>query len=83
MTKARQGRIPITGDTRVPMRQIHALFAGKETAEGVIEGAGKNEECLFYAHLYLGLYYEATGDAAKARDYIDRAAARADPPGQR
>jgi lipoprotein NlpI len=29
---------------------------------------------LFYAHLYLGLYYEAAGDTMKARDYIFKAA---------
>jgi lipoprotein NlpI len=29
---------------------------------------------LFYAHLYLGLYFEALGDAEKARKHITRAA---------
>ena len=30
---------------------------------------------LFYAHLYLGLYYDATGDTKLAREHIFKAAA--------
>jgi len=32
---------------------------------------------MFYAHLYLGIYFEAIGDAKQARDYIFKAAERA------
>jgi lipoprotein NlpI len=28
---------------------------------------------LFYAHLYIGLYYEAAGDAKAAREHLERA----------
>ncbi len=76
---ARKVLIPIEGDTRVPMKQVHELFAGKGTAEDVLKasesGEGdvlRNHRC--FAHLYLGLYYESLGDAAKAKMHMLKAA---------
>lgn len=76
---ARKVFIPIEGDSRVPMRQVHELFAGKGSVEAVLkaaeEGEGenlRNHRC--YAHLYLGLYFEATGDDAKAKEHMLKAA---------
>lgn len=76
---ARKVFIPIEGDSRIPMKQVHELFAGKGTVEAVLkaaeEGEGenlRNHRC--YAHLYLGLYFEATGDDAKAKDHMLKAA---------
>jgi lipoprotein NlpI len=70
--KAREVLIPISGDTRVPMAQVHLLFAGKAKPEDVLAAASisKITEHLFYAHLYLGLYYEAVGDREKTREHI-------------
>lgn len=82
--KARKGLIPIEGDGRVPMAQVHQLFAGKAKPEDVLAAAqaapaaGRAGEPLFYAHLYLGIYFEALGDAKQAREYILKAAERAD-----
>ena len=36
------------------------------------------EPRLFYAHLYLGLYYDALGNEAKAREFIELAAAKSE-----
>jgi lipoprotein NlpI len=79
--KARASLIPISGDARVPMKEVHALFAGKVTPEAVLAaaragnpGAEDLKDRLFYAHLYLGLFYEAAGDTARAREHIDLAA---------
>ena len=77
--KARAALSPIERDARVPMMQIHALFAGKAKADDVIEASkagnpANKENQLFYAHLYLGLYYEAIGDAKLAREHILKAA---------
>jgi lipoprotein NlpI len=81
LEKARAGLIPIERDSRVPMMQIHALFAGKAKPEDVMKAAEagnasaqEKENQLFYAHLYLGLYYEATGDSKLAREHIVKAA---------
>jgi lipoprotein NlpI len=71
--KAKAALIPIEGDRRVPMKEIHALFAGKAKAADVLAAADDRGE-LFYAHLYLGLYYDAHGDKAKTREHIDKAA---------
>lgn len=79
--KARSLLIPIKGDGRVPMTQVHALFAGKATVEEVLAAAKAGEptpeqlrQHLFYAHLLLGLYYEAIGDAKRAQEHIGKAA---------
>ena len=76
---ARKALIPIEGDTRVPMKQVYELFAGKATVEDVLKAAEsgegealKNHRC--YAHLYLGLYFEALGDVAKAKEHMLKAA---------
>ncbi len=71
---ARKDLIPITGDTRVPMAQVHELFAGRGTAEAVLEAAGEDRNALCYAHLYLGLYYEALGEPEKSAEHIRKAA---------
>lgn len=77
--KARAALIPVERDARVPMMQIHALFAGKMTPGDVlaaarIGGAAQQDNQLFYAHLYLGLYFEAMGDNKAAREHILKAA---------
>lgn len=76
---ARKALIPIEGDTRVPMKEVHDLFAGKGSADAVLTAAEsgdgtelRNQMC--YAHLYLGLYYEALGDEARAKHHLLKAA---------
>jgi lipoprotein NlpI len=77
---ARKALIPIEGDTRVPMKQVHDLFAGKGSVEAVLAAAGEGDDTprrrnhLCYAHLYLGLYYEALEQEALAKDHILKAA---------
>lgn len=79
--KARAALIPIQGDARVPMMEVHALFAGKLKPQDVLKAAragdppaARLKQQLFYAHLYLGLYFEALGEAAPAREHITKAA---------
>jgi lipoprotein NlpI len=80
---ARKAYIPITHDSRVPMKEIHALFAGKGTEEAVLKAAETTKEntskaalnmqrC--YAHLYLGLYNEALGKTKEAKEHMLKAA---------
>jgi len=81
LEKARAALIPIKGDARVPMMEVHALFAGKLGPEDVLKAARAENlsvlrfnRQLFYAHLYLGLYFEAKGDDKQAREHISKAA---------
>lgn len=98
-------------DTRVPMRELLELFAGRGTPEQVLlaaqggpahrplsrthtrcsprpaarpfpparavedhgASAGTLENQMFYAHYYLGAYYEAAKDYAKALTYMRQA----------
>lgn len=75
--KARAALLPIKRDGRVPMMEVYALFGGRATVDDVLKAAAapaanaaaQNEQ-QFYAHLYLGLYYEVQGDAARAKEQI-------------
>ncbi|QDT64119.1 tetratricopeptide repeat protein [Calycomorphotria hydatis] len=83
--KARVELLPIERDPRIPMMRIYDLFRGQATPDDVLKAAraGTTDERilagrLFYAHLYLGLFAEANGDAKTAEKYI-RLAAKANP----
>src|SRR6266478_418376 len=78
--KARASLIPVKEDARVPMLQILSLFAGKLDPEDVLRVARAGEppaselqRRLFYAHLYLGLYFEASGNETKSYEHISQA----------
>jgi lipoprotein NlpI len=75
--KARDTLLPIQNDPRVPMMPIYSLYQGKIQPEDVLraarDGTPSKEALntrLFYAHLYIGLWYEASGDKEKAREHI-------------
>ncbi|MFM8704240.1 MAG: hypothetical protein ACKOHG_10340, partial [Planctomycetia bacterium] len=76
---ARARLLPVGEDARVPMTEIMALYAGRCEPADVLaaaeRGAGearRNQLC--YAHLYLGLFFEATGNTPKAREHMLQAA---------
>ena len=79
--KARAALLKVENDPRVPLMQIYALYAAKGSAEEVMKAAttGKSSpnelnERLFYAHLYLGLYFDVAGNERMAREHIVPAA---------
>ena len=79
--KARKTLLPIKNDRRVPMMQIYAMYRGDMTPEEVLKSARDGEpdkeetnRSLFYAHLYVGLYYEALGKEKLAAQHIRKAA---------
>ena len=79
--KARAALLKVENDPRVPMMQIYALYAAKGSAEEVMKAAttGKSSpnelnERLFYAHLYLGLYFDVAANEKMAREHIVQAA---------
>ncbi len=73
---AKQNILSIRRDRRVPMMTIYDLFRGQARPEDVIQRATaeSGDAALFYAHLYVGLYHEARGEAEKAREHISTAA---------
>lgn len=79
--KAKATMLPIEQDPRVPMMDIFEMYRGNRTPAEVLKAAEAGNPSpevlagrLFYAHLYLGLYFEAQGDAAQAKKYIALAA---------
>jgi lipoprotein NlpI len=72
---ARTALLPVGRDSRVPMRQIYDLFRGAATPDDVLTAAARDPASEFYAHLYLGLYFEALGNKPRALTHITVAAA--------
>lgn len=72
---ARKAILPVGPDARVPMRQIYDLFRGTSTPDAVMRAAGARPDGVFFAELYLGLYFEAMGEAPRALEHIKAAAA--------
>jgi lipoprotein NlpI len=70
-------KIDTTRDTRPPMAEIYELYAGRGSPEAVLRAAAQaaTPQASMYANLYLGLYYEAAGDADRARACLRKAAA--------
>ena len=81
IAKARKDILKIGDDKRVPMRQVYDLYAGKLTPEEVIAAAQAGDPAkerlnsqLFYAHLYVGIYYELEGSKKAALAHLQKAA---------
>jgi lipoprotein NlpI len=81
--KARKALLKVEKDRRVPMMEVYALFGGRAKPEDVLAAAEAGKpppadlnQRLFYAHLYLGLYYDAKGDKQKAVEHLTEAAER-------
>jgi lipoprotein NlpI len=75
--KARAGILKIGKDKRTPMMEVYQLFKGTLKPEDVLKaanaGAASDElrkRQLFYAHLYLGLYYDVLGEKKKAAEHM-------------
>jgi len=80
LTNARALLLAPGKDARIPMQEIYEFYRGSKTADEVLAVAtrARNDirvrDALFYAHLYLGLYYDVAGDTAKAKEHIKLAA---------
>jgi lipoprotein NlpI len=72
--KARAALLPVGSDPRTPMKEIYQMFRGAFDPGHLLAAAGGAPEAQFYAHLYLGLYFEALGDRERAREHIAVAA---------
>jgi lipoprotein NlpI len=74
LERARAALLPVGPDARVPMRQVYQMFEGKLSPEQVLAAGGTLPGSQFYAHLYVGLYFEALGDKPRARQHLTTAA---------
>jgi lipoprotein NlpI len=83
VAKAQKAMLKIGKDRRVPMTEVYELYQGKLKPADVLAAAeaGKVSDAeradrLFYAHLYLGLYYDVSGDPKKALEQMELAAGK-------
>src|SRR5262249_14602589 len=81
--KARGQILKIGKDARIPMMRVYDLFKGSCKPEDVLTAAeeGKadpalRKQQLFYAHLYLGIYFDIMGDRKKALNHLTEAAGK-------
>lgn len=72
---ARSALLPVGPDGRVPMREVYQMFQGKLAPVQVMAAAGDQPSGQFFAHLYLGIYFEAMGQDDEALEHIRAAAA--------
>jgi lipoprotein NlpI len=79
---ARERLLEITEDKRIPLMQVYAMLRGELRPGRVLAAARageptprEQERSMFYAHLYLGVFFEATCKPGLARVYLRRAAA--------
>ena len=82
----RKKLIPISEDRRVPMAQIYEMYAGRMTPEQVLNIANQTSPSVeldseqhrlqrYYAHLYIGLYFEMLENEQASLDSMKKAAA--------
>lgn len=71
--RARAALLPVGPDQRSPMREVYQMFQGTLTPAKVIEAGAASPSGQFFAQLYVGLYYEATGDATRALEHLKAA----------
>ena len=73
--EARAELLPVGPDQRDPMKRVYALFAGEATPQDVLDDAARSSQrdAPFFAHLYLALYADVTGDREAARLHVREA----------
>ncbi len=81
ISKAQKAMLKIGDDRRVPMRQVYDLYIGTLKPADVLAAARKGDpdpvrlsRQLFYAHLYVGIYYDLLGDTKQALVHLNKAA---------
>jgi tetratricopeptide (TPR) repeat protein len=78
--KARSGMLEYTRFDREPFPALYEMLAGKRTPESVMEHAATpalagDPQVQFFAHYYVGLMKDLTGDRAAAVDHLTKAVA--------
>lgn len=81
VVEARKELLKVGQDSRIPMMEVYALFAGKSTVDkvmgiaeaGTVVNEGERRSRRFYAHLYCGLFEEMMGQKDKSLELITKA----------
>jgi lipoprotein NlpI len=73
--RARAALLPVGPDQRSPMREIYEMFKGAVSPEAVLKAGSQSLSGRFFAELYVGLYYEATGNTSAGAAHLKAAAA--------
>jgi len=82
--KAKKEMLPYTRFDRHPFPAVYDLLAGKEgtTPESILKAADESKESpayktrrYFFAHFYIGMWYEIQGNKEKALQHLYKAAA--------
>ena len=85
LEKARNQKIEIKNDRRIPMNEIYKMFMGESKPASVLQaaqqptptkalnGQAQTKMQMYYAHLYIGLYQHMTGDPEAARESMKQA----------
>jgi lipoprotein NlpI len=73
--RARAALLPVGPDQRSPMREIYEMFKGTMTPDAVLKAGSQSPSGRFFAELYVGLYYEATGNTSAGVTHLKAAAA--------
>jgi len=74
--KARAALLPVGPDQRSPMREVYEMFKGTMTPEAVLKAGSQSTSGRFFAELYVGLYYEATGNKDAGLTHLKNAASQ-------
>ena len=72
--EARDALLPVGPDQRAPMVEVYEMLRGALTPEDVLNAAGDRTLAQFFAHLYVGLYFESIGNDEGALEHIRAAA---------
>jgi lipoprotein NlpI len=77
LAKAQQQVLVVRRDSRVPMMEAYALFAGKAQPADVLAAIdrgtpddGERHRRMFYGSLYLGLYHDMVGERDRAVEHL-------------
>jgi lipoprotein NlpI len=75
LEQARTARLKAGPDPRVLRQQIDEMFGGQRTPEQLLDLAERSVALVqFYGHLYVGLYFDASGNRTAALEQLALAA---------
>jgi lipoprotein NlpI len=68
--KARRDVLPVGADVRRPMLEIYDMLLGRLDPGAVMAATGAGDGAQFYAHFYIGVYFDAVGRPQEALTHV-------------